>query len=46
MMTTKKKTVKEGDIAIPQPKRSDLMRVLKVAAQPLGPRRAKKQRPK
>lgn len=48
-MATKKKKprVKDGEIAIPMPKRSDLARVLKVAAQPVsGARSAKKKSPK
>lgn len=45
MAQKKKPTVKDGEIAIPVPKRSDLARVLKTAAQPLRPRRPKKKRP-
>lgn len=42
-----KATVREGTLAIPQPKRSDLERVLTTAAKPrsLRLRRAKKKRP-
>jgi len=46
MTKEKKPTVKDGEIAIPIPKRNDLARVLKTAAQPLRPRRAKQKRPK
>jgi hypothetical protein len=46
MAKQEKPTVKAGTIAIPMPKRSDVSRVLKAAAQPLLTRRPKKQRPK
>lgn len=42
MKKEQKPTIKEGRIAIPIPKRSDFARLVKKAAQPLGPRRSKK----